>query len=165
MQPITLRGACVSDAESIARIYRPIVETTTISFEEVAPGADEIAGRMRKRLDENYPWLVACDDEELAGYAYAGRFRERPAYRYSVEVSVYVDSEHRRHGVGGALYRELFSQLEARGFHRAFAGIALPNGASVAMHEKAGFEPVGVYREAGWKFGRWVDVAWMQRAI
>jgi phosphinothricin acetyltransferase len=163
MQP-EIRTVQPGDAYAIAEIYRPIVETTTISFEEVAPGEREIAQRI-VHVTQGYPWLVAEGDGRLAGYAYASRHRERAAYRYSVDVSVYVAAGARRSGIASKLYAALFADLEQRGFHRAFAGVALPNDASIALHERFGFEPVGVYREVGWKFGRWLDVAWWQKAL
>lgn len=112
-----------------------------------------------------YPWLVAEQHGRIAGYAYAGRHRERECYRYSVDVSVYVAEDARKAGIARALYETLFTRLTQLGFHRAFAGIALPNDASVTLHQRCGFEPVGVYKEVGWKFGRWVDVAWFARAL
>ena len=161
---LSIRAATAGDADAIARIYRPIVETTTISFEEVAPEADEIARRIVSTT-RTHPWLVACSGETISGYAYASRHRERSAYRYSADVSVYVASEARGLGIGSALYTELLEQLSKRGFHRAFAGITLPNDISVALHRKFAFEPVGVYKEVGYKFGQWLDVAWWQRAL
>ncbi len=159
----TIRAAGPQDSPAIAAIYRPVVEKTTVSFELAAPDADE----MRRRIDRvtaEYPWLVALDGGTVAGYAYACRFRERAAYDASVEVSVYVGETARGRGAGSALYRALFAELRrAERFHRIFAGIALPNDASVALHRKLGFAPVGIYREAGRKFERWIDVAWWQR--
>jgi L-amino acid N-acyltransferase YncA len=159
-----IRPVQVSDAHDIAEIYRPIVETTTISFEEIAPGEREMAQRIA-RIVETYPWLVAERDGRVAGYAYASRHRERAGYRYSVDVSVYVNVNARRSGIASKLYAELLGQLTQRGFHRAFAGVALPNDASIALHQQFGFEIVGVYKEVGWKFGRWLDVAWFQRGL
>jgi len=101
----------------------------------------------------------------VKGYAYACRHRERAAYRYSVDVSVYVAQDARNAGIASALYETLFAQLAQRGFHRAFAGIALPNQASIALHRRFGFEPVGIYKEVGRKFDRWLDVSWWQKAL
>jgi L-amino acid N-acyltransferase YncA len=153
-----------SDAGEIATIYRPIVECSTISFEEHAPDEREMARRIA-HVTQTYPWLVAVQGERLAGYAYASRHRERECYRYSVDVSVYVAPHARKAGIARALYETLFIRLAQLGFHRAFAGIALPNDASLALHRACGFEPVGVYKEVGWKFGSWVDVAWFGRAL
>ena len=161
---VSVRQAAVGDAAAIAAIYRPIVETTTISFEEVAPGEAEMARRILG-VTKAYPWLVAQCGANVIGYAYASRHRERPCYRYSVDVSVYVAENARRHGVARTLYAGLFEILTADGFHRAFAGITLPNDASIELHRSHGFEPVGVYQEVGRKFGRWLDVSWWQKAL
>jgi L-amino acid N-acyltransferase YncA len=162
---VIVRDALPADAAAIAEIYRPVVENTIISFELDAPDAAEMRSRIR-HVTRRYPWLVAVDGGAVVGYAYGSRHRERPAYASSLDVSVYVDGSIRGRGVGSALYRTLFRMLERAGpFHRAFAGIALPNDASVALHQKHGFELVGIYREVGFKFGRWIDVAWWQRAL
>ena len=159
-----IRQAEASDAPEIAAIYRPIVESSTISFEEHAPDEREIARRIAQ-VTRSYPWLVAERDGRVAGYAYATRHRERECYRFSVDVSVYVAAQARKSGIARALYEALLAQLTQLGFHRAFAGIALPNDASIALHRRFGFEPVGIYKEVGWKFGRWLDVAWFARAL
>jgi len=160
-----IRPVTPDDAPALAEIYRPIVASTTISFELEPPSAAE----MRLRVEEiaaRYPWLVAVDRAQVVGYAYASPHRERAAYATSVDVSVYVAEAARRNGVGEALYAALFTALgQAGSFHRAFAGIALPNEPSIALHRKLGFEPVGIYREVGKKFGRWIDVSWWQRGI
>jgi phosphinothricin acetyltransferase len=112
-----------------------------------------------------FPWLVAEVDGAVAGYAYASSHRERAAYRWAVDVAVYVASAHQGRGIGRALYEALFERLARQGYRMACAGITLPNPASVALHERVGFRPVGVYREIGWKFGHWHDVAWYQRPL
>ena len=159
-----IRLAALSDAEAIAAIYRPVVETTTISFETVAPDRDEMAKRLADTL-ASHPWLVCDVDGRVAGYAYATKHRVRAAYQWSVDTSVYVDAACRRSGVGRGLYQSLFAILAAQGLVNAFAGIALPNAASVALHEAVGFEPLGVYRRVGFKLGAWHDVGWWQLAI
>ena len=165
MQDLALvRPAALTDADALAAIYRPIVEATTISFEEVAPDGAEFARRLAHTM-QTHPWLVAETERGVVGYAYASRHRERSAYRFSVDVSVYVAEHARGNGIATALYTELFKRLSALGFHRAFAGIALPNEASVQLHHRFGFEPVGIYKEVGRKFGRWLDVYWCQKAI
>ena len=132
-------------------IYRPYVETTTISFEEVAPAADEMAERMRAVLAWT-PWLVALDDEGgVTGYAYGSRHRERAGYRWAVDLAVYVDRSHQGRGVGKALYGELVPMLRRQRFVNAYAGIGLPNDASVALHESVGMTRVAVYEQVGWK--------------
>jgi phosphinothricin acetyltransferase len=148
------------DAATVAAIYRPAVESTIASFEERSPTVDEVAGRIRSTLART-PWLVAEDDtERVIGYAYAASHRERAGYRWSVDVSVYVDPAAHGRGIGRALYDELFALLRRQGFVNAYAGIALPNLASVRLHESVGMRLVGVYRGVGWKFGAWHDVAW-----
>lgn len=161
---VTLRPVCAHDAKAIAVIYQPIVESTSISFEDVAPDETEITRRIGQSAG-TYPWLVAEIDGEVCGYAYASHHRERAAYRYSVDVSVYVAEHARGRGIASALYAALFERLTQLGFHRAFAGIALPNEASMAIHRRFGFEPVGIYREVGFKFGEWLDVYWCQKAL
>lgn len=160
--PFTIRAADPdADAAAVAEIYRPAVESGVASFEEVAPGAEEMAARIRATL-ERLPWLVAVerDGGGVVGYAYAGAHRERAGYRWSVDVSVYVAGAHHRTGIGGALYRSLLAILRRQGYVNAFAGITLPNEASVALHQAIGMSLVGVYRGAGFKFGAWRDVAW-----
>ena len=114
---------------------------------------------------QQFPWLVFRSGDSLTGYAYATRHRERPAYQWAVEVSVYVQFACRRSGIGHALYQALFGILVQQGYSTAYAGIALPNPASVALHQALGFEAVGVYRGAGYKLGAWWDVSWWQRPL
>ena len=156
-----LRLATEADALAIHTIYAPLVEETVISFEHAPPSEEEIARRIRTTL-ATHPWLVAEIDGAVAGYAYAGPHRGRTAYQWATEVSVYVHAGYRRRGVGHALYAGLFDALRLLGFVNAYAGIALPNPASVALHEGLGFEPVGVYRRVGFKHGTWHDVGWWQ---
>jgi L-amino acid N-acyltransferase YncA len=149
------------DASACAAIYAPYVEAGPTSFEEEAPGPEELAARIEETT-ATHPWLVAESGGALAGFAYACRHRSRPAYRWAVDVSVYVAAGHHREGHGWRLYEALFDDLRERGFRVACAGITLPNEASVALHEGLGFEPVGVYRRIGWKAGAWHDVGWWQ---
>jgi len=149
------------DAGACAAIYAPFVEESAVSFEEVAPDAAEVSARIAA-TQATYAWLVAESGGEVAGFAYSCPHRARAAYRWSADVSVYVGADCRRAGVGRALYTELLGRLRAQGFHVACAGITLPNEASVGLHESFGFEPVGVYREIGWKAGAWRDVGWWQ---
>jgi phosphinothricin acetyltransferase len=156
--------ATAADAEAVRAIYAPIVETTTISFEYAVPTVAAIAERITER-QPGYPWLVAERHGGIDGYAYAGRFAARSAYAWSVETSLYVAEAARRRGVGRGLYTALLGILAAQEYRRAFAGIALPNPASVALHESMGFTLSGVHREVGWKLGGWHDVGWWQRPL
>jgi phosphinothricin acetyltransferase len=156
---VLVRPATADDAEAISDIYAPIVRETTISFEAEPPAAAEIDRRMTAG-PVRLPWLVAETGREVAGYAYAAPFRSRRAYRWSVETSVCIAAAARRCGAGRALYRGLLTELQALGYVSAFAGIALPNDASVRLHEAAGFTRVGIFPAAGYKHGRWVDVGW-----
>jgi L-amino acid N-acyltransferase YncA len=150
-----------SDGATCAEIYAPYVLDSPVSFEEVALDAVAMAERIR-RTTRTHPWLVADEAAVVVGYAYASPHRERAAYRWACDVAVYVDAAYRRCGVGRRLYEALFERLRAQGFHVACAGITLPNDASVRLHEVLGFEPVGVYRQIGWKAGAWRDVGWWQ---
>jgi len=156
-----IRLAKVTDADSVATIYAPIVASTTISFETDPPDGVAMARRI-SAIIPRYPWLVAEDSGHVVGFAHAGQHRTRPAYRWATEVSVYVASRARRRGIARRLYGALLELLEAQGFRAAYAGITQPNPASVGFHESMGFSTVGVYRAAGWKDGEWRDVGWWQ---
>src|SRR5262245_45229084 len=159
--PARIRFADESDAAAIVEIYRPIVESTTISFETVLPDRQEMARRIVETTRE-HPWLVCDIGGRVAGYAYATKHRVRSAYRWSVDTSVYVSTSFRQGGVGRGLYESLFGILAAQGYFNAYAGIALPNAASVGLHEAVGFRKIGVYQRVGYKFGEWRDVGWWQ---
>jgi len=152
------------DGAACAAIYAPFVTGNWVSFELEPPGAEDMAGRIA-RYGASHAWLVAEIDGAVAGYAYGSPHRDRAAYASSCDVAVYVDPTRARQGIGRALYAELLRLLAAKGFHAAFAGIALPNPGSVGLHEAMGFSPVGVYREVGWKMGGWRDVGWWQRLL
>jgi phosphinothricin acetyltransferase len=152
------------DATACAAIYAPYVRDTAISFEDVPPTTAEMAARIEK-LTDTHAWLVAEDEDEILGYAYACPHRERAAYRWTTEVSAYVDARHRRRGAGRRLYESLLRVLGEEGYRVALAVIALPNDASVAFHEACGFESAGVYRQVGFKLGVWWDVGWWQRVL
>jgi L-amino acid N-acyltransferase YncA len=164
LMPIEIRPATVTDASAIQRIYAPIVLETVISFEYEPPSVEVMAGRIIT-IAQTHPFLVAVDGGAVCGYAYASAHAERAAYRYAVNTTVYIAPEAQRTGVGRALYFELLPELKRRGFHAAFAGIALPNPGSVALHELVGFKPLGIYHEVGFKFDRWHDVGWWQRLL
>ena len=157
-----IRFASPHDAADIESIYAPIVRDTFISFETEPPSISELRFRIEKTLDM-FPWLVADDGHgRVLGYAYASRHRERLAYQWSVDVSCYMHADARGQGTGKRLYAKLLKILTRQGFHAAFAGIALPNEASVRLHEAVGFQPLGVYREVGYKLGAWRDTGWWQ---
>jgi phosphinothricin acetyltransferase len=159
-----LRLAVPEDATRIHAIYAPIVRDSFISFEVEPPTVEEMHRRIGKTLAK-HPWLVLEDGQGLAGYAYASEHRDRLAYQWSVDVSCYVHERARRRGIGSRLYRAIFPILERQGFTNAFAGIALPNEASVGMHASVGFVPIGTYLNVGYKAGDWHDVMWMQRKL
>ncbi len=159
-----IRTATPADAAALREIYRPYVETTAISFELEVPSIEEFQRRISVAV-EGWSWLVAEVDGGQVGYAYASAHRTREAYRTSVETSAYVREDCQRQGIGSALYTQLLSELRARGFGSAFAGITLPNDASVGFHESLGFELIGVFPRVGRKFGAWHDVAWFYRSI
>ena len=156
-----IRAASVTDAEQVAAIYNFYVENTVVTFEEVPVTAAQMAERIT-RLTAEYPWLVYERGGIVAGYAYAGRWHERSAYRWSVETSVYLDRKQLRQGLGTRLYEALLGILRERQYHSACGGIALPNGASVALHEKFGFRKAAHYHSIGYKFDRWIDVGFWQ---
>jgi phosphinothricin acetyltransferase len=149
------------DAPACAAIYEPYVRTTAISFEDQPPDAQQIA----ERIERFHRWLVAEESGEVIGYAYGCPHRDRAAYRWAAEVSVYVHPEHQRRGIGRTLYRALLPQLAAQGFYAALGGVTLPNEASVALHESLGFTPVGAFRRIGYKLGKWWDVGWWQLTL
>ena len=157
----TIRLATSDDAEQIAAIYAHFVLNTPVSFESDAPDKAE----MERRIDsiiEQYPWLVCDIDRQVAGYAYASQHRVRYHYQWSVDVTVYVHESFRRRGIGTALYTALLAVVPLQGYVSAFAGITLPNPGSVGLHEAMGFKLVGIYRNVGFKLGRWHDVGWWQ---
>jgi phosphinothricin acetyltransferase len=155
--------ATPGDAGSISEIYGPVVRDTAISFEVCPPTAEEMHARIERTL-HGFPWLV-FEEGGVLGYAYAAPFRSREAYRWAAELSVYVRGDVRRQGIGEALCEFLLDVLQRQGYARAFAGITLPNPASVGLFESLGFEPAGVFERVGYKLGRWHDVGWWQRSI
>ena len=159
-----VRDATLADAGVCARIYAPYVTDTAITFETEVPSVAEMARRIEETL-RTHAWLVLEDDGEVVGYAYGRPFKERAAYRWSCEVSVYLDRDHRGRGGGRELYAVLLDRLAARGYRMAAAGMTQPNEASDRLHARMGFEPVGTYRDIGWKAGRWYDVTWVQRPL
>ena len=161
-----IRDAGPADGAACAAIYAPYVTDTVITFEYAPPTAAEMAARIAA-AQRGHAWLVLADQDtgRVAGYAYGHEYHARAAYRWSCEVSVYLEMGRRRTGAGRALYKELLPRLAGRGFRMAIAGVSLPNAASVGLHEAMGFTPVGIYREVGWKLGGWRDVGWWQRLL
>jgi L-amino acid N-acyltransferase YncA len=161
---LRIRRATEGDADAVATIYRPYVEGTAISFETVPPTTEEMRERIAKSL-AHWDWLVAEEGGQCVGYAYGSSHRARAAYRYSAEVSAYLQPSHQGQGLGRRLYAALFDSLAVRGYCNALAGVALPNDASVRLHRSVGFQPIGVFHAVGRKFGRWHDVAWYERRL
>jgi phosphinothricin acetyltransferase len=160
----TVRLASERDAEACAAIYAPYVTDTAVSFEVDPPPPAEMAERIARAV-RMHAWVVLEGEGRVVGYAYGGPLNPRPAYRWSCEVSVYLERGRRRTGGGRALYDALFARLAERGFRTVVAGMTLPNDSSVGLHAAMGFEPVGTYRRIGWKHDAWHDVAWTQRTI
>jgi L-amino acid N-acyltransferase YncA len=152
------------DAAACAAIYAPSVSPGVASLEERVPEPHEFADRIRI-IQRTHPWLVAEIDDAVVGYAYGSRHHERASYRWAADVTVYISPAHHRRGIGRALYGTLFDLLIGQGVYEACAGITLPNDASVALHESLGFQPVGVYRDIAYKFGRWRSVGWWQKTL
>jgi L-amino acid N-acyltransferase YncA len=159
-----IRPATADDAAACRAIYAPFVTDNWVSFELHVPTVEDMQSRIAVN-GASYSWLVGEIDNHIAGYAYGSAHRTREAYQTSCDVAVYIDAAFARRGVGRALYEALLPMLKARGFHAAFAGIALPNPGSIGLHEALGFSPIGVYHEVGWKLGGWRDVGWWQRLL
>ncbi|HEY9789102.1 MAG TPA: N-acetyltransferase family protein [Candidatus Obscuribacterales bacterium] len=157
---MTIRLASAQDAKAIRKIYEAYI-STPITFELQPPAVEEMERRIADTL-RTFPWLVAIDGDQIVGYAYGHEFRDRPAYRWSVETSVYVAQNAHRKGVGKALYERLLTLLKAQGFVSVMAGITLPNAASVALHEHFGFTRVGVCKNIGYKDSAWHDVVFFE---
>ena len=159
-----IRIATPGDAASLLEIYSAVVLETAGSFEQEPPSLEEMATRVERTL-ASHPWLVWEEEERVYAYAYATAFRPRAAYQWSAEVSAYVHEDRRGRGIAGELYKSLFEILASQGFVSLFAGIALPNPASISLHEKFGFQRVGVLRKVGFKLGDWHDVGWWQLSL
>jgi phosphinothricin acetyltransferase len=163
MTDVRIRPATSTDAEAIAAIYNHYVRETTVTFEEQEVTAAEMASRLADVAAARLPWLVAEAADGVVGYGYATKWRVRAAYRYSVETSIYLAPAMTGRGIGRALYDPLLDVLRERSIHTAIGGIALPNAASIALHERLGFVKVAHLGEVGFKFGRWIDVGYWQR--
>jgi phosphinothricin acetyltransferase len=156
---VRVRFVRSDDAAALLDIYAPFVRETWISFEYEPPTLEEFRGRI-ERLSAAQPWLVATDGDLVLGYAYADRMRTRPAYQWAVETTVYVARASHRRGIARALYEALFTALRLQGYASAWAGIALPNPRSVALHEALGFREAGIWPDVGFKLGEWRDLGW-----
>lgn len=157
-----IREASPADAAAVAAIYNHYIENTVVTFEVDVLSADDMRARMARVHAASLPWLVWDEAGTVRGYAYASKFRDRAAYRYSPESTVYLAPDSTRQGIGTALYAELVSRLRLGGNHLVLGAVALPNEASVALHESLGFTHVGTFSEIGRKFGRWIDVGFWQ---
>jgi phosphinothricin acetyltransferase len=152
----------LGDAEGVCHIYNHYVERTTITFEEEPVPVERMQSRMVEIRSLDLPWVVCRDQNHVLGYAYAGKWKSRSAYRFSVESTVYVDKDHLGKGIGSALYEELLSRLRKTPIHAVVGGIALPNDPSVRLQEKFGFHKIGHFEKIGFKLGRWIDVGYWQ---
>lgn len=161
---IVIRNAQVEDAANLVAIYAPYVEKTAITFEIQVPAVEDFANRIEKTL-KKFPYLVAVEEGQIVGYAYASTYYARAAYDWTVEMSVYVQKEARGKGIGTLLYTALEEELTARGFKNFLACIALPNLASIALHEKRGYQQVAHFKKVGYKFGTWHDIVWLQKSL
>jgi phosphinothricin acetyltransferase len=165
MGDVIVRAALAADSAALARIYNYYILNTVITFEEEPVSSQNMANRVAEVQGASLPWLVAEIDGAVAGYAYASKWKIRAAYRYSVETTIYLENGHEGRGIGTRLYSELLPMLRTRGIHVVIGGAALPNEASVALHEKLGFKHVATFREVGFKHDRWVDVAYWQLVL
>lgn len=164
-QATVIRAAAPSDADAVAAIYNHYITKTLVTFEEEPVAAAEISRRMEDVRSESLPWLVAEEGGRVLGYAYATQWRPRVGYRFSAEITVYLGPEHGGRGIGSELYGQLFPMLQARGIRVVIGGIALPNEASVALHEKFGLRKVAHFEAVGVKFDQWIDVGYWQRSL
>jgi phosphinothricin acetyltransferase len=162
MSTVLVRSATLDDAAQLADIYNHYVANTVITFEEQAVAAGEMATRMADVQGQGLPWLVAEQEGAVVGYSYANKWKARIAYRHSVETTIYLKHGFEGRGTGKRLYAALLPILREKGIHAVIGGAALPNPASVALHEALGFERVATFRQVGFKHGRWVDVAYWQ---
>ncbi|MDQ7727597.1 arsinothricin resistance N-acetyltransferase ArsN1 family B [Halomonas sp. SpR8] len=160
-----IRDAVKSDSDAIAHIYNYYIENTAISFEEAPVSESDIQRRIKNVQGAGLPWLVAVEDDAVVGYAYATKWKERSAYRFSVEISVYLSNQMQGRGLGAKLYETIFSKLKEGGIHTVIGGITLPNPASVALHEKMGMKKVAHFEKVGFKFDQWHDVGYWQRNL
>jgi len=162
--PLSIRHATAQDGSTLLSIYAPYVTNTAVSFEVQVPALPEFTKRI-EAIANAYPFLVCECNGEIAGYAYAAAHRERAAYCFDVDVSVYVAQGAQGQGIGTALYERLFPLLVSQGYYTAYAAITLPNEASCLLHQKFGFRKIGVHQKTGHKFGQWHDVLWLDKPL
>ena len=162
---LLIRLATEEDAAAIAEIYRSYVEDSCVSFEEVAPSPAEMARRIVGDVPGQHPWFTAEEDGRIRGYAASSPFRSRPAYRWIMETSIYLSADAKGRGIGRALLLTLIELLQRQGYVAAIGAIALPNDASVRLHEQLGFFHTGTYRRVGFKMGQWLDVGLWQKEL
>ncbi|WP_334330424.1 GNAT family N-acetyltransferase [Companilactobacillus sp. HBUAS59699] len=161
---IKIRSARVSDAQTLLNIYSPYVLDTTITFENDVPTIEEFAERI-ETISEKYPYLVAEKDGKILGYAYASAYNVRSAYQWTAETSIYVDGDAKGEGIGKLLYQKLETYLTEQGVVNLLACITEDNQGSVKFHEKLGYDYIGKFKKVGFKFGRWLDIVWMQKTL
>ncbi len=159
-----IRNAVPADAGAILGIYAPYITDTCVSFEIEVPAIEDFTVRMKNIL-KNYPYIVYEVNGLVVGYAYASKHRERAAYRYSADVSVYVEPSYHRQGIGKALYEKLFGLLRDQGIYTVCAGVTIPNDSSIGLHKSLGFTEVGIYHNVGYKLDKWHDVIWFEKAL
>jgi len=166
ISPPTVRTANLRDSEAIAAIYNHYILNTIVTFEETPVSGEQIGSRINVSQSASLPYLVVETEARVIGYAYAGKWKGRCAYRHSVEISIYLDPAETGNGIGTLLYRELFDRLKELGsIHTVIGGVALPNPASIALHEKLGMEKVAHFKEVGFKFEKWIDVGYWQKTL
>lgn len=156
-----IRDVTLTDAKRIHKIYNEYVEKSRSTFQEKPLSIEEVEDKIQRTI-KDYPWIVYEEDGQVVGYTYAGKWKEKSAYRYTVETSIYLDSGHLGKGIGSKLKGTMIEKLRERGFHSVISAISLPNPASIAMCEKFGFQKVGQLREIGYKFDEWIDVGYWQ---
>ncbi|MCH5275840.1 MAG: N-acetyltransferase [Lachnospiraceae bacterium] len=159
-----IRPATSADVKDILEVYAPYIKNTVITFETEVPSIEEFTARIEK-IKSKYPYLVCEMDGKVIGYAYAAKYRERAAYKYSVEISIYVDMNHQHEGIGRALYTNLFEALKSYDCYTAYACITLPNEKSIGLHKAFGFYEIGTCHNVGYKMGRWIDVIWLEKPL
>ncbi len=161
---ISIRKVKIDDASKILDIYSKHINDTIVTFETTVPSITEFEERI-KTISKTYPYLVCTNDNELVGYAYATKYREREAYKYSVEIAIYVSENFQKKGVGKLLLANLLDELKANNFCSVYSCISVPNEPSVKLHEHFGFTEIGVFHNAGRKFDKWIDVVWLEKCL